>query len=117
MIQPNLDSVSPTDGGSNGDDIIARIRNKLALVIPDPRHIEIRVNGGVVTLSGALQDSAQRRAATMITHRVDGVTNVVNKLTIGTQWALRGALLRPASPRRTKPAARRVARPAAVPND
>jgi hypothetical protein len=82
MIQPPLDvetdALVPLDIA-----LTERIRSKLDLVISDSRNVEIKVREGVVTLSGRLRDSAQSRVAAFVTHRVDGVTNVVNKLTVG----------------------------------
>lgn len=102
MIQP-LDPVSVEEQDNDERRLIERIRNRLAVVIPDARGIEIKVRGGVVTLSGIVRDSAQRRIATIATHQVAGVTNVVNKLTDGNgiRFPRYGALLAPA-PRRGK---------------
>lgn len=104
MIQSPLATES-IQSPPNDTTLTERIRTKLALVISDPRHIEIRVKDGIVTLSGQLRDSAQSRAASLITHRVDGVTNVVNKLTVGWGALMNGAASRPAA-RRPKPAKR-----------
>jgi hypothetical protein len=107
MLEPSPDPVVNLDPTEPDTAMIERIRNMLALVIPDPRGIEIKVRGGVVTLIGQLRDTAQQRAATLITHRVDGVTNVVNKLSIGRDGGFNGALLRRPAARRPKPAARK----------
>lgn len=96
MLEPSPNSASPTTPVHYDEtDMIEKIRSMLALVIPDPRGIDIKVRGSVVTLSGQLRDAAQQRAATLITHRVQGVTNVVNKLTLGRDGFVHGALLRP----------------------
>jgi hypothetical protein len=111
MPEPSPDTVA-----DHAATMIDRIRNMLALVIPDPRGIDIKIQGGVVTLSGQLRDSAQRRAATLITHRVDGVTNVVNKLTLWHETTLYGALLPRPAARRARPAiARKGPGPMAAP--
>jgi hypothetical protein len=102
MIQSPLsaESIQTTPGDTT---LVDRIRDKLALVISDPRNIEVKAKDGIVTLSGQLRDAAQCRAASLITHRVDGVTNVVNKLTIGRGWSItvNGSASRPAA-RRSK---------------
>jgi hypothetical protein len=71
------------DQGSPDATLIDRVRTKLLNMLADARHIEVKATGGIVTLVGSIRDSAQSRAAVLITHRVEGVRNVVNKLTIG----------------------------------
>jgi hypothetical protein len=106
MAQTDLDLESLPINRSNDDDLVERVRAKLAVVFAD-LDLDVKAKAGVVTLTGQIRDSAQSRAASLITHRVEGVTNVVNKLTLGHGWAsftpARGAASsRPkaASPRR-----------------
>jgi hypothetical protein len=85
MAQTDLDLESlHTDhtNHSNDDELVERVRTRLAVILADLA-FEVKAKAGVVTLTGQIRDSAQSRAASLVTHRVEGVTNVVNKLAVG----------------------------------
>lgn len=111
MAQTDLDVASNPARASTDDELSERVRAKLAIVFSNIPAIEVKARLGVVMLSGQIRDWAQGRAASLIAHRVDGVTNVVNKLTIGRSPfmslvpARAPSALRPrvAMPRRARP--------------
>lgn len=112
MAQTDLDLVSQPAVRPDDADLVERVRAKLTVVFAD-LPLEVKAKAGVVTLAGQIRDSAQSRAASLITHRVEGVTNVVNKLTIG-RGPLAFTLLRGASASKPKATTVRKSRRMAV---
>ncbi len=68
------------------DAIRAEIRDEVLPreLLVDPAGIDVDVHGGVVTLRGQLDRASLVPIATALTRRVDGVVDVVNDLTYGT---------------------------------
>lgn len=82
------ESRPPAPGDKPGTSTILTV--KLALMA-DPRlfpyEIEVDVNGQEAVLSGEVASDEEKKAATLIAQRVDGIKNVVNKLKVHTELA------------------------------
>lgn len=84
-----VDDDRDRDGANLGDDledsgITAKVNTKLAA---DDRvkgsKVDVDTEKGVVTLSGNVDGEEARTAAEEVARSVDGVTNVVNRITVG----------------------------------
>lgn len=65
------------------EDLTGRIQKALTRqAAREARHIDVSVNGSVVTLTGKLHSSAEKAAAVGTTWSSPGVTRVVDKLTV-----------------------------------
>ncbi len=77
------------------------VRVKTALVNDadvGARIIEVRVDRGVVTLSGLVASEAERERAVTLVRRVPGVTDVVSQLVVGEEADIPPQAERPSSP-------------------
>jgi CBS domain-containing protein len=61
------------------DEVADEVLGRMLLV--DPRRVEIRVDGGVVTLAGQLDTRADAEMAVRFVERLEGVVAVVDRLT------------------------------------
>jgi osmotically-inducible protein OsmY len=72
-----------TPAGLDDTAIEADVRGKIAEAVPSKTFaVEVKVNGGVVTLSGHAKNEDDRRAIANAANSVHGVKSVINNITI-----------------------------------
>lgn len=72
-----------TPAGMDDTAIEADVRSKIAQEVPSKTFaVEVKVNSGVVTLSGHAKNEDDRRAIGAAANSVNGVKSVINNITI-----------------------------------
>ena len=66
--------------------ITAKVKSKLGLDdTMKGANVSVHTDNGVVTLTGSVKDAAQRQRAEQLARETDGVTRVVDQLTVATR--------------------------------